>query len=182
MKKSIFALLFIVLSSMLGFSQDYNVYYARNVRLELHGVYKGLPLLAKTETVGVRLDYETAELRLNFELRSLKTNVDTLNRLLKNNFHKVVFDGKLGLEYINTQSHPPQYFDLEGMLVLDKTRNSITGTGQLHHVDDKGELTCMLGLTTILNLEKLGIQLALSGLTPDFEAVITQAVLRHDKG
>jgi hypothetical protein len=180
MKKILLTVTVLVITLPMVFGQI--SYFARNVKLEFHGQYRGAPLLAKSEEVGVRLDYETAELQLNFVMNTVETNIDTLNLLLKNNLRQVVFDGKLGLEYINTQSHPPQYFDLEGLLILDNNRTPVKGTGELHHVNDNGELACMLGLSFVLNLADLGVELPISGLSPDFEAVITQAVLRHDKG
>ncbi|NNF34070.1 MAG: hypothetical protein HKN68_08180 [Saprospiraceae bacterium] len=174
----VLSVLFLTLAS--GFAQN-NIYYSRDAKLQIIGSYQKELMIAKTMALNIVLDYETAEILLRFPLSSLNTNVDTINEILKFNSTEVIFKGKLGMDYINTQIQRPQTFKVEGLLTIKGSRTAIDGNGELHHVDDVGEVSCLLGLVFPLDMKALNIDLDLADLEGEFEVIITQAVLHVDK-
>ena len=180
MKQIIFFLTFFVSILNVGIAQE-DVYYTRNATLRINGVFDEEATYAETKEVSVKLDYETTEMILRFPLYSLISDIDTLNTVLKNRLFDIVFVGELGLDYINTESHPPQIFKVEGSLIIETTKIKIEGKGEIHHVNDSGEYACMLGVNIFLNLKDLKIISPWPGLEDEIEVVITQALLRKDK-
>lgn len=161
-----------------AFSQD-NVYYTRNANLQIHGEFDGKSLHGKTKQLGITLDYETTEIILKLNLNDLEFDVDSLNQILENNFSEIEFKGKLSLEYINTDDHPPQKFKVEGWVEVDNEKKEIEGNGELHHIDQADNIACMLGMTIILNLEDFNI--IIPKLENEIGLVIQQALLKQDK-
>ncbi len=163
-----------------GFAQ-LDTYYTRNATLNLNAELNGESLKLRTHELSVMLDYETAYIIIRFPVRSLQTGVDSLDAMLKGSTTEVVFDGKLGIEYVNTEDHPPMKFTTEGWLAVGDSKTLITGGGELHHIGNTTTYACMLGLTMQLGFEELGLDLPMPGLENEFEVVITQALLQRDK-
>ena len=180
MKQTLTILSIVVLASSAGLAQD-EVYFTWNAKLQLNGAFGGEPIHLETEEVSIKLDYETTEMILRFNMSSLNSNVDTVNQVLRNKLSDVVFDGELSLDYINTESHPPQHFTVDGWLILGTSKTRIKGKGELHHINDAGEFACMLGMTMHLNLEELKVGHPWPGLENEFEAIVTQAILKKNK-
>jgi len=179
MKKITAILILTAFAFQLCFAQD--IYYTRNATLFLNGALDGKTVQLQTTELSVKLDYETADIIIKFPFSSLVTEIDSLQEMIKNTTTEVVFDGKLGLEYINTETHPPMKFTLEGWLNIGKEETLVEGEGELHHIGKANQYACMLGLTLHLDLEALGVKLPLNGMKQEFEAVITQALLQSDK-
>lgn len=133
------------------------MYYTRNATITVSVSIGDNLIPFQSDELSVKLDYETAEIIMHLPLNSLHSGIDSLDRQLKTLNDEASFDGKLGLEYINTDNHPPINFDLEGWLVLDPNKQLITGKGQLHHNANSSEYACMLGLNLKLNFEDLNI-------------------------
>ena len=180
MKKILTILAIISCAWSMGFAQD-DIYFTWNAKLQLNGAFEGEAIYLETQEVNIKLDYETTEMIIRFPLNSLRSNVDTVNQVLKNKLSDVVFDGELSLEYINTESHPPQSFTVEGWLILGNAKTQIEGKGEIHHINDTGEFACMLGMTVHLNLKELKVDYPWPGLENEFEAIITQAILKKNK-
>lgn len=179
MKKILLSLTILIVAWSASRAQD--VYYTKSATLKLNGELDGKALQLDTRQLGVMLDYETTEMIIRFPLNSLKSGVDSLDSFIKKSALEVVFDGTLSLEFINTENHPPMKFTSEGWLTVGNSKTLITGEGELHHIDDTGQIACMMGMTLRLNLKDLNLRNPLPGLKDDFEAVITQVVLKKDK-
>ncbi|GAB4242862.1 MAG: hypothetical protein Kow0027_01600 [Saprospiraceae bacterium] len=179
MHKSLASLLILLFLSLYSRAQD--VYYTRNATLTINASIDGEIIHFKSDQLSARLDYETAEIIMRMPINSLQSGIDSLDRQLRRLHGEAVFDGKLGLEYINTDNHPPLNFDLEGWLILDLEKHLISGKGQLHHNANSSEYACMLGLEMILNFEELNIHIPVENLDAEFEIVVTQALLQRDK-
>ncbi|MCB0534184.1 MAG: hypothetical protein KDD14_18420 [Saprospiraceae bacterium] len=163
-----------------------NTYQTRNAVLTLNGALGEQALNLQTRELSVRLDYETAYLIIQFPLRSLQsvqpgTVADSVLTMLDRSATQVVFDGKLGLEFINTEDHPPMHFKTEGLLTIGTTKTVVQGKGELHHLSNTSDFACALGMTMQLSFQNLGIHIPLTGLADNFEVVITQALLQRDK-
>ncbi|PHN01846.1 hypothetical protein [Flavilitoribacter nigricans] len=179
MKKILILLLLIAIGLQSGLSQD--IYYTRNATLTLNGGLSGKALTLQTSELNVKLDYETAEIIIRFPVSSLTTDLDSLQTRIEKSNSEVVYEGKLGLEYVNTENHPPMQFTTEGWLNINEEKQLIEGTGELHHIGKSNQYACVMGLNMILNLDALNIYLPIEGLDSEFEVVITQALLQRDK-
>ncbi|MFQ5447151.1 MAG: hypothetical protein ACE5FF_09460 [Saprospiraceae bacterium] len=179
MKNTMLWLFFTAATWTTALAQD--IYYTRDATLTLNGESNGRALKLQTRQLGVRLDYETAYMIIRFPVSSLESGVDSVNQLLRKSTTEVVFDGKLSLEYIKTENHPPLKFTSEGWLTIGDSKTLITGKGELLHIDDASKIACMLGMTLHLDFQDLKLPPPLPGLESAFEAVIKQAVLRKDK-
>jgi len=162
-----------------GIAQE-DIYYTRNATLQVIGKFNDELLFGQTKELGVSLDYETAEIILKFYLNKMEFNIDTIHTIIKDEFREVLFTGKLGLEYINTNSHPPLDFTIKGCLSVDNSKIKLNGEGELHHINDYGNFACMLGMTMKLDLTNLNLDIP-SGLYKEAEVVITQALLKKGK-
>ncbi len=180
MKKIFLITAILMTACSMGFAQE-DTYYTKGAILQLNGELDGKPLHLQTNELGVMLDYETAYIIVRFSIRSLQTEVDSLNKMFDKNKLEVVFDGKLGLEYVNTEDHPPIKFTTEGWLTVGDSKSLVRGEGELHHIGNTTTYACMLGMTMQLGFEELNIELPISGLRDEFEVVITQALLQKDK-
>lgn len=179
MKKILILLLLIAIGLQYGLSQD--IYYTRNATLYLNGGVNGKALTLQTSELNVKLDYETAEIIIRFPVSSLTTDLDSLQHWIQNINSEVIYEGKLGLDYVNTENHPPMQFTTEGWLNINTEKRLIEGNGELHHVGQSNQYACVLGLNMILDLKALNIHLPIEGLDSEFEAIITQALLQRDK-
>lgn len=156
-----------------------NVYYTRNAILQVLGGFEGEILKGSTQELGITLDYETTDIILRLDMNKVKFNADSLNQLIHVHHSELEFKGALSLEHINTDGHPPQKFTIEGWLKIGNEKKKIVGKGELHHIDQSGDLACMLGLVFSINLDEFGIEIP--NLENEIEVVIKQAILRNDK-
>ena len=173
-------LLFLLLITILGNSvAQYNVYYTRDANLQVHGEFNGKKLHGSTKQLGITLDYETTEIILRLNLKNLSFDADSINTIVQATDSELKFKGKLSLEYINTEDHPPQKFTINGWVEINDKKKEIEGNGELHHIDQSGNFACMLGMTIELKLDDFNINI--TRLENEVEIVITQALLRTDK-
>lgn len=158
-------------------NQDY--YYTVDGAIIMNGVYKDSAIIAKSKKVTVLLDYETAEFRLYFDIATVQTGIDSLDKLLaqqERNF--VEFEGNLGIEYVQTQSHGPQDFEVEGYLDCDYQCGLIQGKGRLEHIFGD-TYSCILTLSFLLNKNELPFPIPLVGLHDEFEVDVVQTILKR---
>ena len=173
-------LILILFTCLLGnaFTQN-DIYYTRNASLKIHGEFNGENLHGSTKQLSISLDYETTEITIKLNINKIEFDVDSLNKLIVNNHSEIELKGTLSLEYINTDGHPPHKFNVEGWVDVNDEKMKISGTGELHHIDQSGNLACMLGMTMRLNLNDYNINVP--QLENEIEIVIQQALLKKDK-
>lgn len=58
----------------------------------------------------------------------------------------IEFIGELNIDFIKTTSHPPQQFNIEGILTMGKIRKQVKGIGLITHIE-AGQFACMLEVT-----------------------------------
>lgn len=173
-------LIIILLIGLWGYAFTQNdIYYTRNANLEVHGKFNGENLHGSTKQLGISLDYETSEITLKLKINNIEFDVDSLNKILVNNQSEIEFRGVLSLEYINTNSHPPQNFNVEGWGGVNDEKKRIKGTGELYHIDQSGNLACMLGMTIKLNLHDHNVNIP--RLENEVEIVVQQVLLKKGK-
>lgn len=176
--KNIFLIIFFtVLTGNLIYTQS-DVYSTKSATMHINGGLNGEALHLSTQELRAVIDYETANIRIKFSVSSLHSEVDSLNKMISNIDLDVVFEGNLGLEYVNTENHPPMKLKTEGWLTIGDSKTLVRGEGELHHIGNAGQIACILGMTMELSFDQLGIQLPIPGLEEEFEIVITQALLQ----
>src|SRR5690606_34727992 len=113
--------------------QDY--YRTVNGIIQITGVLNDSVVVANSKKVTVLLNYETASFNLFFDIGTLRTGIDSLDKLLARQVGNFIeYEGKMGLEYVNTQSHGPQEFEVEGYINCNYHNKVIRGKGRLDHI------------------------------------------------
>ncbi len=162
-----------------GWAQG-DIYYTPTATLQVNGKYEDQLLVGTSEQLKVSLDYETTEIAIQFDINNLTLNIDTLNDLLKTKHAEAIFTGELSLDYISTENHPPLEFTVYGWLNVNNTKIKVNGKGELNHISESGNYTCMLGITMPLQLSDLNIEVP-PGMYDEVEVIISQALLEKDK-
>jgi hypothetical protein len=128
----------------------------------------------------VSLNYENAQVKMQLDLGTLTSGLDTLDKKIsqyKNSI--IIFDGKLGIDYINTEDHPEQDFNVNGLLIYNNNKNKIEGTGKLIHIYGNF-YACLLNVTFHLNLSNLNYKLPFNNMSNDIQIEIIDAVLKKE--
>lgn len=126
---------------------------------EIHGEYRTMDgqmivtghvgdstLQMKTNRLVIALNYETAELVIRINPSTVKNVSDPATKdPFVNTNTQVLFEGKLSLDRVITQKHPPLDFDVEGYLFNDDQWTWIRGTGHLEHIHGD-EYACVLNM------------------------------------
>lgn len=175
MKKVIIIAFLLMVISGISVAQD-KIYSTEIASLQVQGQYNGNSLLGSTNRLGIILNYETTEIVLRLNLDDLKFDSDTLNKIVQESHSEIEFKGTLSLAHINTKDHPPLNFTLEGWVEINNEKKKIEGNGELHHTDQSGSFTCMIGIVMHLDLDDFDIQIP--KLENEIKVVIKQALLK----
>ncbi|HDO27982.1 MAG TPA: hypothetical protein ENH02_07680 [Bacteroidetes bacterium] len=134
------------------------------------------PVKIKSKKLLILLDYETGKVMMKQEISALRSDNDTLQNKLEGKTNEYIrFEGKLGLDYINTRGHPPLDFQIEGIIYPQNYH--VMGTGHLvHHVEGSSS-TCLLSMTFQLEVDKLFPENQLPGLGNKMYIQIVQSLL-----
>lgn len=179
--RKIFTLIFILPFIWCTAYSQPDTYYTRNATLTMYGQMGDDIIKLQSRKLNVTLDYESACIIIRFPVSSLVSEVDSLNALFKMTRGEVVFDGKLGMDYVMIDNHPPMKFNFEGTLMANNQLANVRGEGELNHIGDRAGYSSMMGLCMMLNLNDLGVESPWPSLSNEFEAIVTQALLTRDK-
>ena len=143
------------------------------------GVVNDSVLIASSNQLVIVLDYENAKFILKLDKSTLRTGVDSLDkRLAKYNDDYIRFEGKLGIDYIQTASHPPQDFKVKGYLNCASHNEPVIGKGRLEHIFSD-TYTCVLNMTFHINLKTIFFDIDLPGLEDEIQVEIVQTILNR---
>ncbi len=133
------------------------IYRTMNGQLTITGSVGDSVLMMRSNDLVISLDYESAELviRLNKETLGREGETESANSL-SNTSSEVLFKGKLGIDYVITQKHPPLDFAVEGYLFNGDEKSFITGSGHLEHIH-ANEYACILNLDFFISPDLLSI-------------------------
>ncbi len=137
-------------------------------------------IFAHSKQLEIRLDYKTAEIIAQLPLSSLHTGIDSLDiffQSAKSSF--VLLEGKLGIEYINTQAHPVQNFKFRANLNYGDKITEVLGEGQLQHIDGGESVACLLGLSFTIDPDIFELNQLLSWNKEQLKIQIIQSVLNQ---
>ncbi len=178
--RKVFFSIGIVFSVFLSNVKAQEVYSTTNGIIHITGVWNDSALVTISNKLVVLLDYETARFELRLDKSTLKTGIDSLDKKLKKLERDVlVYEGKLGIESVQTQSHPPQDFTIEGYLTCTFHNESIVGKGHLEHIFGN-VYSCVLNMTFHLNLKEINLEIDLPELEDEIHVEIIQTVLKRE--
>ncbi|MCF6171326.1 MAG: hypothetical protein L3J31_00440 [Bacteroidales bacterium] len=97
----------------------------------------------------IMLDYETGKVVMKQKISALIINNDSIQSKFQNMQDDYIrFEGKLGLDYINTSGHPPLDFAVEGTIYPGN--KYVIGKGHLVHLVQGTANACLLSLSFTL--------------------------------
>ena len=124
----------------------------------------------------VLLNYETAEFKFSLKKYSIRANSISNLQLYKPD--EITFSGKLGIDFIKTDSHPVQIFDVEGVLSSAAGQEvAVHASGRLSHLYTDTNIACLLDIT--MQLDKQDIKGFILDGSPsgDMQINITNTIL-----
>jgi len=134
-----------------------DVYGNKQATLTVVGRIDQKSITAHSKRVEVILEYDMATFEMKLPISSLHTGVDSLDRFFYGKNQEIInLRGKLGIDYINTENHPPQLFDFQGTLDYMGISIDVFGDGQIQHIYGGGKFACLLGLRFQLDPKLLG--------------------------
>lgn len=134
------------------------------------------PVKYMNNNLRVSLNYETAQIGFIVEKAGIRSDNDSL---LKMFIPQVLeFKGKLGIDYINTGSHPVQEFAVEGTMETSSGRHQeINGKGTLSHLYSDNGISCLLNISFHLAQKDITGFILSSPPDGDLHVEIIQTVL-----
>ncbi len=160
--------------------QSQEAFFTKNAYMTIKAEYHGQPVELYSRSLIIKLNYETAFINIKVPVKSLVAENKELQKRINSSHSEILFSGYLGIDFINTEQHPPFKFDFNGQLKIQEQYSLIEGTGELIHIERANRFVCMLGMKWILNLSKLEMKEQLPFLGNQVEVSITYPVLERD--
>jgi hypothetical protein len=171
MKSKLLAIVLFALS-LPAWGQEYSS--TKTGMAKIHLVWNGNPVEVHTENLNVILNYENAEIKVRLDLSTVRfTNAEVDSLLARYPVRVVEFTGKLGIEFIQTQKHPEQDFEVEGRLNIGN-KKPINGNGHLKHLYTGTRYACHLNAKFQLSLAALGFE----GLPPTLDDAVQVEIIQ----
>jgi hypothetical protein len=156
-------------------------YLTTDGSMMIEAVFLDSAITAKSKKVTVLIDYNSGEFQLFFDASTLKTGILALDTLLaKEKNHVIHYEGRFGLDHVQTESHPPLDFTVEGTINCSDHESPVRGIGRLEHLGNV--YSCYLNMTFDLKLDQLPFDIAVEGLDENIRIVIVQMLLYQRSG
>ncbi len=110
-----------------------SIYSTMYGKMIISGQVGDSTLMMQTNRLTISLNYESAEFVIRLDPKTLTKRNETVIST-ESYDSEILFRGKLGLDYVITEKHPPLDFGVEGYLVKDGRDTRVTGTGHLEHI------------------------------------------------
>lgn len=135
------------------------VYSTMYGKMVISGQVGDSTLMMQTNRLTTTLNYESAEFVIRLDPKSL-TQKNEILKAPRSYQPDIFLRGKLGLDYVITEKHPPLDFEVEGYLIKNGNDTRITGTGHLEHIFGE-TYACVLNMdfevpSHIMNIEWSG--------------------------
>jgi hypothetical protein len=128
--------------------------------------------------LSVDLNYETAEFEFKVEKASIRADDEFQLQLF--NPVEIKFKGKLGLDYIRTENHPVQKFQVEGSIESQPDNIvNVIGQGTLRHLFHRNGLSCLLSVSFHLLKESMEDLQIISGPHEAIHIELIHGILDH---
>ena len=161
-------------------AQQPDYYITVDGTIMIQGKLHDKPLLAKSNKATVLVDYNTGNFTLYFDASTLKTGVIALDTvLLKQKGYVIQYEGKFGVDHVQTESHAPLNFLVEGYINCHYHNDYIQGRGRLEHLYDD-HYSCYLNMSFDLTLDQLPFNIQVEGLDENIRVEIVQMVMNQN--
>jgi hypothetical protein len=151
-----------------------NMYRTINGTMKLVAKVNDEPVLILTDQMVILLDYSTANINIRIDPKNLAGIPENIRRVIDSiGIDNIIFEGKLGIDYIMTRQHPPMDFQVEGVLL--PWNIELYGRGHLEHIDEGSYYACLLNLS--FNIELAGTS-GIEGFDNYLVIEIQQAILK----
>lgn len=178
MKSKLLALVLFALS-LPAWGQEY--IGTKTGMAKIHLVWNGNPVEVHTENLNVILNYDYAEIKVRLDLSTVRSSDPKMDTLLALYPVRVIeFIGKLSIQFIQTQKHPEQDFEVEGRLNVGN-KNPIFGKGHLKHLYSGTRYACHLDASFQLSLEAMGLTGLPTALDDALQVEIIHNVMKRNK-
>jgi len=158
---------------------DQDIRTTTNGTCLVYGSWADSAVTAKSNSLFVTLNYETAEMQMSLDLATLRTGIDSIDRLLNfKNDQKISFLGELTTGFIKTKQHPIQNFKVIGYLSDQSGKNYVVGDGQLEHISED-LYSCILSISFTIDIEEIGWKSKFPNLDDELRIDIHQTVLKR---
>ena len=164
-------------------AQDWSEAYSTTKgTIKITGEWNDTILNVQSQDLIIMLNYESAEFQLKLDKSTLTTGVDSIDQILGSKESDYIeYEGKLDIERVKTEKHPPMDFLVEGQLKCNNHNELLTGTGHLEHI--YGDVvSCILNMTFHLSLSESNLTIDLPGLKDEIHIEIVQSVLNRNFG
>jgi hypothetical protein len=143
-----------------------------NIKLQLNEK----PVYINSHDLLILLNYETGRVIIKQKISDLFSDNDSLQALINGSEAEYIeFEGKLGLDYINTSGHPPLDFQVVGV-ILDYDYN-VMGNGTIEHFIDNTSTSCILSMAFVIQLDEVAPAFKIDGLDNKIYIRIVQSLL-----
>jgi len=151
-------LLILLLSGVFTKSFAQDMYGSMKGVISMVGIHEGSTITATSKKLQITLDYEHAIFEMVLPINTLYTGIDYLDGDFQEMEEMdITLKAQLGIDHINTNQHPTQYFTFKAIIIQREKEIEVTGTGHLEHVDGVGEYACLLGIKFELNPDALNL-------------------------
>lgn len=139
-------------------------------------------LIAESHKLEVTLDYDKATVFIILDPKTLDTGNDSLNFVLQH-LQPVLLTGKMQIEYINTENHPPMDFNIESKISMNSVEKPFIFPAKLEHLHNLDhrttQMSCILTFSFTMHLSDFGIQNLPSGMADELKITVDEVVLRR---
>ncbi|GAB4253127.1 MAG: hypothetical protein Kow0079_08440 [Vicingaceae bacterium] len=169
----------LLLITFIGNSQE--IYRTTFGTLDILFFYNDSAVHATCKNVVVVLDYETAAFEIQIDKSKINTTIAIIDSSIQNkSFDFIYYKGKMGIEYIKTEKHPPMDFEVKGNLIYNNYSEELIGKGHLEHI--YGDVySCILNMSFNLTINNLSEKTGIEGLKDYLKIELIQSVLKPDK-
>lgn len=167
----------LLLISISGFINSQDIWTTNNGILLLTGVLSDSPFVASSDKAIVLLDYENAEFSIRVDKSTITTDIDSIDARLNLYVGDYLqYQGELGIDFVKTQKHQRQDFEVKGYLNCGPHNELIIGRGKIEHIF-AGIYSCTLNMSFHVNLDDLDLNINLPGLENEVHVEIIQTIL-----
>lgn len=161
-------------------AQQLETYITIDGSILIQGKYNTRPFTAKSNRVTVLVDYNTGDFLLTFDASTIRTGIQALDTLLfKQRGYLVQYEGRFGVDHVQTESHAPLNFLVEGYINCHYHNDYIQGKGRLEHLYDD-HYSCYLNMSFDLTLDQLPFNIQVEGLDENIRVEIVQMVMNQN--
>ncbi|MBL1279339.1 MAG: hypothetical protein COA33_003665 [Fluviicola sp.] len=153
-----------------------NIFLTENGKVVINGELADTSIRLVTQNLYALLNYDDAQFELKLDVSTLYSGNAKIDSIFRTKEDEIIsLKGKLDIDFINIEGHPPMDFVVDGL--LSSSNKLINGKGRLEHLFDQGSYSCILTLSFILDKSDLGFDFAGIDLDDKINIEVIQIVM-----